>query len=118
MKEIARRINFFTASFLGVLGISLVREVIQEDDPADKIDDALFFLLGLLVIWWYKKKGYNLSSSIQSVWLFFIGIIIKVGAIMVEHADKEAVGDDFGILAALVIAFIFVLWMNIQNKKT
>jgi hypothetical protein len=117
MKEIARRINFFTASFIGVLGLSLVSEIIMEDDRMDKIDDILMVALGLSAIWWYKKSGYKLSKTTGSVIILVIALIIKFFAIYIEHADKEAVGDDFGILSALILAFVFVIWQTLHNKN-
>lgn len=118
MKDLARRINFFTASFIGVLGLSLSSELFLENDLPDKIDDALMLLLGLLTIYWYKKTGYKLGKSSASVIIIGIGILIKAFAIYIEHADKEAVGDDFGIIAALIIAFIFVTWQTLRRKRS
>ena len=114
MKELAKKINFFTASFIGILGLSLIGEVIMEDDPMDKIDDVLMVLLGLAAIWWYKKTGYKLNKTIGSVVFMGIAVLIKIFAIYIEQADKEAVGDDYGILAALVIAFVFVVWQTFR----
>lgn len=118
MKDLARRINFFAAGFIGVLGLSLTSELFLENDVSDKIDDALMLLLSLATIYWYRKTGYKSSKSVASIVIIGIGILIKALAIYIENADKEAVGDDFGIIAALIIAFIFVTWQTIRSKNS
>lgn len=116
MKEIVRRINFFTAAFVGVVGLSLASEIIMENDVPDKIDDILMVILSLVAIYWYKKSGYKANKTFVSVLLLLGAIAIKIMAVVIEHADKEAVGDDYGVLAALIIAIIFVLWQSISSK--
>lgn len=117
MKEIVRRINYFSASFVGILGFSLAAEIIQEDDVLDKIDDLIFLLIGIIAIWWYRKKGYLESKTTGSLILIGAGLITKIGAIIIEHADKEAVGDDIGVTVGLIIAFVFVLWQTLSFQK-
>lgn len=117
MKDLVRRLNFFTASFIGVLGLSLSAELFMENDFPDKIDDALMLILGLSAIYWYKKTGYKVSKATGSIIILIIAILIKVLAIYIEHADSEAVGDDFGIISALIIAFIFVVWRTLRKSK-
>lgn len=117
MKDLARRLNFFSAGFMGVLGLSLIGEVVMEHDLEDKVDDALMVILGLAAIWWYKRTGHKVSKTVGSIVLVGVGVLVKLYAIRIEFVDKEAVGDDFGILAALIIAFIFVTWQSIKNKS-
>lgn len=117
MKELARRLNFFTASFLGIVGISLIGEVFQEDDFPDKIDDFLIFILGLAAIYWYKKTGHKLEKASSSLVFLVIAFLIKLGGIIIEHADKEALGDDIGVFIPIVIALIFVAWQVFTHKK-
>ena len=112
-----RRINYFTSAFIGILGFSMVGEVFQEDDPADKIDDALMVLLGIGIVWWYKKAGYKATSGTLSVIFVAVSLLIKIGAIMIEHKDKEAVGDDIGIVIVLVLALVFVSWQALSLRK-
>ncbi len=113
-----QKLNFFICSFIGILGISLVPEILTEDDKLDKVDDILMLVLSFVVIAWARRNNNINSSSSMPVWFLVIAILIKIGAIAIEHADKEAVGDDFGVLAALIIAFIFVGWMLYKNKQT
>lgn len=118
MKDLARRINFFAASFIGVLGISLTAELFREHDFPDKIDDFLMLLLSLAAIYWYKKTGYKLNKSIGAVVIFIIAILIKILAIYIERGDNDALGDDFGIIAALAVGFVFVVWQTIANGQS
>jgi hypothetical protein len=117
MKEVIHRINYFTAAFIGILGFSLAGEIFQEDDAPDKIDDVILLIIGIVAIWWYKKKGYKAPSVTGSLVLLVLALLTKIGAIIVEHADAEAVGDDIGIVIALVITIVFVLWQKFTLKK-
>lgn len=117
MKDLVKRLNFFTASFLGIVGISLVGEVFQEDDLPDKIDDFLIFILGLAAIYWYKKAGYKAEKATLSIIFLVVAFIIKLGGIFIEHADKEALGDDIGVFIPIVLALIFVVWQTYFHKK-
>lgn len=116
-RELARRVNFFTASFVGVLGIAMATEIFREDDPADKIDDILMVVLAGAAIYWYKKTGYKLNKSLASIIFIAAAILIKLLAVYIEHADAEAVGDDFGVLAILIVALVFVVWQTLIRKK-
>ncbi len=118
MKEVVRRINYFSTAFVSILGFSLTSEIFQEDDFVDKIDDILMLLLSIGVIIWYKKKGYKAEKTAMSLLAVGIGLVIKIIAIVIEHADKEAVGDDIGIMVGLVLAFAFVLWHTLGLRKT
>lgn len=95
-------LNFFASAFLGIMGFALLPEVINENDVPDKIDDALFFLLGLFAIFWYRKNSSKRSA--MPIVLLAIAVLIKIGAIIIEHDDKEAVGDDIGVFIGIVIA--------------
>src|SRR6202035_5440830 len=96
---------------------SLIGEIIGEDDPSDKIDDVIFFVLGVVAITWYKKMGYKAGKTTGSIILLVLGILTKILAISIEYADKEAVGDDFGIISGLIIALVFVIWQTLSHKK-
>lgn len=117
MKEFSRRINFFTASFIGILGFSQIGEIFHENDFEDKLDDILILLLGIVTIWWYKKTGYKSGKSVTSVIILVISVLIKIMGIYIERGDKEALGDDIGIISGLVIALIFIVWQVFSHKK-
>lgn len=117
MKEFARRINFFTTSFVGILGISLISEIFQENDAEDKLDDIAILILSAVSIWWYKKKGHNARSTTPSIIILCIGLLIKFVGILIEHTDKEALGDDIGIFVAFLLALIFVTWQTLALRK-
>lgn len=118
MKEVIHRINYFTASFVSILGLSLAGEIFQEDDSPDKVDDAVLLIIGLVAIWWYKKKGYKAESVKVSLIFLVLALLTKIGAIIIEHSDAEAVGDDIGVAIGLALAIIFVVWQKFSLKKT
>lgn len=117
LQEIVHKINFFSFSFVTVISLSLSAEIIRENDWADKIDDIVMAGLAIVGIIWYKKKGYKSTSVLGSLVIFLAAMLTKVGAIMIEHADSEAVGDDMGILITLIFGLVFVFWMIWQKKK-
>jgi len=118
MRELYTRVNFFVASVISIMGFTLIYEVISEDDPMDKIDDFLMVVLGVAAIWWYKKIGHKGASSIPAVWISGVAVALKILAVIIEHADKEAVGDDIGILISLIMIFVFVTYLVFFHKKT
>lgn len=115
VKEIPQKLNFFVAGLLSILGLSLSSEIIMEDDPMDKVDDVLLLLLGLFSIYWYKKNANKFSA--MPVILTLVALVIKIFAIVVEHGDAEAVGDDIGLVVTLVIASIVVIYQYLKLKK-
>lgn len=117
MKELYSKLNFFVASLVSILGFTMIYEIISEDDISDKIDDILMFVLGLVAIWWYKKSGYKGQSSKLALFVTIGASLIKIMAIVIEHADKEAVGDDIGILMSLLLALMFVGYLVVFRQK-
>lgn len=109
------KLNFFTAAFISILGISLIGEIIMENDLPDKIDDTLMAILAVVAIVWYRTNA--LKKSLMPIVLVLVGIAIKIMAITVEIDDKEAVGDDFGILTALIIALV-VVYLQYRKLKS
>ncbi len=116
MKGLIEKVNYFTFSFLGIIGLTVLPEVFQENDLPDKIDDALLFILGLVGIWWYRKHSTHGKANVSVIFLA-IGLFIKIIGIIIEHADKEALGDDLGVGTALLLALILVAW-QIYHSRT
>lgn len=115
--ELMGKINYFTSVFLGIVGISLVYEIFSENEFADKVDDIAMLVLSGVAIWWYQKKAATGKNKWMAAILLGIGLAIKIYAIYVENDDKEAVGDDIGIVVSLVLAFLFVVWQTATAGK-
>lgn len=113
--EKPQKLNFFASAFVSVVGFSLVSEIFMENDLPDKIDDTLMVILAAISVYWYKKNA--LKKSAMPIALFVVAIAIKIMAIVIEMDDKEAVGDDFGVLAALIVGFIVVIYQYMKLKK-
>jgi|SRR5579884_2567106 len=118
MKEFNSKINYLVTTVTSILGFTLIYEVITEDDVMDKLDDFLMLVLGIVAIWWYKKTGHKGTGSGTAVIISGLAVLFKIMAIMVEHADAEAVGDDIGILISVLLLFIFVTWQVLSHKKS
>lgn len=117
MKDFFTKINFLVTTFVSIIGFTLIYEVISENDLEDKLDDALMIILGIAAIWWYKKSGYKGAGGKMALIISGAAVLLKVMAIFIEHADKEAVGDDIGIFIGLLLLFLFVLWQILSRKK-
>ena len=115
IKEFPQKLNFFVVGFLSAVSLSLAFEIFKEDDVHDKIDDIAFLVLGIATIFWYRKNANK--YSIAPVVLMGLGLVIKIAAVMIEFADKEAVGDDIGIGIALVFAFVITIYQYFKLKK-
>lgn len=110
-----QKLNFFVASFLSIMGFSLAAEIFLENDPEDKVDDIAFLILGFIAILWYRKSADK--KTIAPVIFTAVGLLIKFAAIIVEHADKEALGDDIGIAIGLILALTLVITQYLKLKK-
>jgi drug/metabolite transporter (DMT)-like permease len=117
MKDFVHRVNYFSATFISLLGFAMAPEILQEDDFPDKIDDILLLVIGLIGVWWYKKRGFKADSTKGSILLIGASLLVKIGGIIIEHADKEALGDDIGVTIALLLAFLFILWQKFSHKE-
>lgn len=118
MQGFYTKINFFITSFISILGFTMIYEVVAEDDFADKIDDFLMLVLGLVAIWWYNKSGKKGKSGTPAVIISGLGVLTKILAMAIEHADKKAMGDDVGIMISLLLAFGLVVYQVYFTKKS
>lgn len=116
LKEVPQKLNFFATSFLSVGGFALAFELVRENDLPDKIDDALFVILAISSIFWYRKNA--TKKTIMPVVLVGIGVLIKIMAIIIEHADAEAMGDDIGFGLAILFAFLITVFQYRKLRKS
>jgi hypothetical protein len=117
MSQTIAKLNFFTGAILGILGFSLAPEIIQETEAAFKTDDILTLIVGLVAIWWYNRKANDQQLSIAPIVLAVIDLIIKIGAVYIERADKEDVGDDIAVTIVLVLTLGVIIYMYQKAKK-
>lgn len=109
-------INYFISAFLAIIGLTSLTEVIMETDRVDKIDDLLVFVLGLFAAIIYLGFKSRLHSYVLP-FMLLVAFIVKVIAIIIEFNDPAAVGDDFGISEALLLAVIFVGWQLFTPRR-
>lgn len=109
------RVNYFIAAFLGILGLTAITTFIMETDRADKLDDLLLITIGFVGVYIYVRRFHLTYRYLLPLTLIF-ALVIKIGAVFVEHADASAVGDDFGIAETLVLASIFVGWQTLRRR--
>ncbi|HTL39748.1 MAG TPA: hypothetical protein VL306_02965 [Methylomirabilota bacterium] len=116
-ESINRGFNLLAVSIVSLSGFAFAAEIFLENDMPDKLDDALLLLLGIVAIWWYLRKNNKFTLSITPVVFVWLSLAIKIMAVIIEHADKEAVGDDFGALTLFILSGILVTYQYYKSKK-
>jgi peptidoglycan/LPS O-acetylase OafA/YrhL len=113
---INRGFNLLSVSIAGLAGFAFLPEAFLEKDLPDKIDDILLFLLALVAIYWYSRSNNRYVRSAVPVVLICLGLAIKLVGIIIEYADPEAVGDDFGGLILFILATGLVIYQYSKSK--
>lgn len=114
-ESINRGFNLLAISITALAGFAFAPEMFVETDMPDKIDDALLFVLGIVAIFWYRKNNNRYVHSVLPVAFVIIGLLIKIGGLLVEIADPESFGDDIGGLIMFGLSAGFIVQ---QFKKT
>lgn len=115
--SINRGFNLLGTSIVALAGFAFTAEIFLENDWPDKIDDITLLVLGVVAIIWYLSGKNKYMRSIMPVVLVALSLLAKIGAIIVEHDDKDAVGDDFGGLTLFVLATGLIIYQYFKTKK-
>ncbi len=113
-ENLPQKLNFFSTAFISIMGFALAAEIFQEDDFLDKIDDILLLVLGVVAIIWYRKNANK--KTLAPVWFLAIGAVVKFAAMVIEHKDASALGDDIGVFVALVIGLCVAVYQYRKLK--
>ena len=117
-QSVNRTVNLIGVAIAGLAGFAFAPEAIIEPDVIDKVDDTLILLLGIGAIVWYLRNGNRYARSLMPIVFVGVALLLKIFAIVVEIADPEDVGDDFGglILFALATALLIYEYVNAAKK--
>ena len=115
--SINRGFNLLATSIVALAGFAFTAEIFLEHDWNDKIDDISIFVFGVAGIVWYLTKNNKYQRSIMPVVLVVLSLLAKIMAIVIEHRDADAVGDDFGGLTLFVLSTILVIFQYVRTKK-
>lgn len=116
-ESVNRGFNLLSVSLVSLAGLAFLPEAFLENDIPDKVDDTLLFVLGMIAIWWYNRSGNRYMRSVLPVAFVVLALVVKLGGIMVEIGDAEAVGDDFGGLILFISAVALVLYQYLKTAK-
>ena len=118
-QSVNRSVNLVGVAVVALAGFAFAPEAIIEPDAIDKVDDTLILLIGIGAIVWYLRNGNRLVRSIVPILLMAVGLLLKIFAVIVEFADPEDVGDDFGglILFVLATGLVIYLYLNVQKAE-
>lgn len=114
-QSINRGFNLLAVGVVGLAGFAFMAEIFLEHDWSDKIDDIALLAFGVIAIFWYLSKENRYKRSFAPVVLASLSLLAKIGAMVVESSDKEAVGDDFGGLTLFILAVVFIVY---QYRKS
>lgn len=112
-----RGFNLLATSLISLTGIAFLAEIFLENDWADKTDDIILVILAVIGIVWYLTKGHRYLRSAVPVILVILGLLDKIMALVLEHSDKDALGDDIGGLILFVFATALVVYQYYKTKK-
>ncbi len=104
-------------SIMGLSGFAFAPEIFLENDWMDKLDDISIFVLAVVAIIWYLSGNNKFMRSKMPVILVGLALLAKIGALIIEFKDKDAVGDDFGALILFVLATSLVIFQFLKTKK-
>jgi len=116
-ESINRSFNLLAVTIVGLSGFAFVAEIFLEHDWPDKLDDIAILVLGITAIVWYLSKNNRYKRSIAPVIFVVLSLAVKIGAVIIEFADAEAAGDDFGAVTLFVLATIFIIYEYRVTKK-
>ena len=110
-QSVNRTVNLIGATVAGLAGFAFAPEMIIEPEFIDKVDDFLLLLVGVAAIAWYLRNANRYARSIMPIVFVGMALVLKVFAVIVEFADPEDVGDDFGGLILFVLGVAFVIYL-------
>ena len=111
-QSINRTVNLVGASIAALAGFAFAPGMIIEPEFMDKVDDGLILIVGIAAIVWYLRNGNRIARSVMPIVFVGICLVLKIFAVIVEIADPEDVGDDFGglilfVLGTALVAFLY-----------
>jgi peptidoglycan/LPS O-acetylase OafA/YrhL len=117
-QSVNRTVNLIGVTISGIAAVAFGPEAISETEWQFKVDDALIVLLGIGAIVWYLRAGNRYMHSLVPILFVGAALVLKVFAIIVEFADPEDVGDDFGGLIIFVVATGVLIYQYMNAAKT
>jgi hypothetical protein len=111
-QSVNRSVNLVGATIAGLSGFAFGPEAIIEPEVIDKVDDTLILIVGIAAIVWYLRNANRYARSVMPIVFVAICLVLKIFAVIVEIADPEDVGDDFGglilfTLGTALVAFLY-----------
>ncbi len=116
-QSVNRSVNLLGTAIAALAGFAFAPEAIIEPEFIDKVDDALILLVGIGAIVWYLRNGNRYLRSIVPIVLVGVCLALKIFAVIVEFADPEDVGDDFGGLVLFVLATGLLIYQFVRAPK-
>jgi hypothetical protein len=109
--------NLLVTAFLVAVAISLLGDLPQEHEFIDHLDEILIILTGVGCLVWYLLGQHRYELSLIPLGLLALALIFKIIAVAIEIGDATAIGDDFGLLPAILVMLIISSYVVIRARK-
>jgi len=116
-ESVNRTNNLLATSVVALAGFAFFPEFFIESEAANRLDEGLLLLLAIGAIFWYRRGQNRFKRSVAPIWFVGGGLAIKILAVILEHTDKEDLGDDMGALVLFILATVLVVWLYRQSTK-
>lgn len=110
-EAVNRTNNLVAASIVALAGFTFFPEFFIEDEVSHRLDEGLLFLLAIWAIIWYRRGQNRFKRTVAPIWFVGGALAIKILGIILEHSDKEDLGDDMGALVLFILATALVVWL-------
>lgn len=109
--------NMAIVLFIAAVGLGVIGDVIIEKEWIDRADDIFIVIIAIIAIIWYFSGDNKYKLSVMPFVLSSLAFLAKVSAILIEFDDKDAVGDDFGLVIPLLLIVIMSITLYSKAKK-
>ena len=116
-ESVNRTNNLLATSVIALAGFAFFPEFFIETEAANRLDEGLLLLLAVGAIIWYRRGQNRFKRSVAPIWFVGGALAIKILAVILEHSDKEDLGDDMGALVLFILATALVVWLYRQSAK-
>ena len=109
--------NLAIITFICLIALGLVGELFIETEFIDKLDDMVIILIAVFAIIWFLSKANSYKVSYTPMVLAILVFLTKVAAFIIEFSDKDARGDEMGLLLPLAVLVVLSIVFLAKSKK-
>jgi FtsH-binding integral membrane protein len=110
-------------NLLGVAVIAISGLAFSSDFPAEIdqfthiVDEVLLAVLALIAVVWYLMSRNKYTHTVVPIVFAIAALAIKVLGLVLEFADPEDRGDEFGALVLFSVLVIVLIWQYVVSSR-